>query len=291
MSLVRKLQVEVERTLKRIDEGLKDFDDLYDKVAGVDGAAQKQRLEGDLKTEIKKLQKLRDQVKTWAAGPEIKNKQQLTEAREKIERRMEAFKVVERETKTKAYSKEGLARTQALSEEERRKLKAREWVQDAVSKLGDQLDELEAELEVLAEAGGGGGGGARGKKDKETAARLESVVASHRLHVDKLEALTRLLDRGDVKPEEVRVAASVGSSRGVGSGRVGPSRVESIGGGGRERALRHPPAHQLPPVPLTTLAPTHIRPRPRARPSTPNERTHATIHTHSLTGRRGAGGR
>ena len=44
MSLVRKLQVEVERTLKRIDEGLKDFDDLYDKVAGVDGAAQKQRL-------------------------------------------------------------------------------------------------------------------------------------------------------------------------------------------------------------------------------------------------------
>ena len=153
---MRKLQVEVERTLKRIDEGLKDFDDLYDKVAGADGA-QKQRLEGDLKTEIKKLQKLRDQVKTWAAGPEIKNKQQLTEAREKIERRMECFKVVERETKTKAYSKEGLARTQALSEEERRKLKAREWMQDAVSKLGDQLEELEAEQEALAEAYGSGG--------------------------------------------------------------------------------------------------------------------------------------
>jgi CCR4-NOT transcription complex subunit 3 len=274
MSLVRKLQVEVERTLKRIDEGLKDFDDLYDKVAGVDGAAQKQRLEGDLKTEIKKLQKLRDQVKTWAAGPEIKNKQQLTEAREKIERRMEAFKVVERETKTKAYSKEGLARTQALSEEERRKLKAREWVQDAVSKLGDQLDELEAELEVLAEAGGGGGGGARGKKDKETAARLESVVASHRLHVDKLEALTRLLDRGDVKPEEVRVwpAASVGA------GRVEPARFESSQtsprsiGGGRERAPRHPPATNSCPTPNYTH--THTLTRAPALPL----QTHATIH-------------
>ena len=175
MSLVRKLQVEVERTLKRIDEGLKDFDDLYDKVAGVDGAAQKQRLEGDLKTEIKKLQKLRDQVKTWAAGPEIKNKQQLTEAREKIERRMEAFKVVERETKTKAYSKEGLARTQALSEEERRKLKAREWVQDAVSKLGDQLDELEGELEALAEAAGRRFGGDVADRQSRTATRKTAV--------------------------------------------------------------------------------------------------------------------
>ena len=265
----------MERTLKRIDEGLKDFDDLYDKVAGVDGAAQKQRLEGDLKTEIKKLQKLRDQVKTWAAGPEIKNKQQLTEAREKIERRMEAFKVVERETKTKAYSKEGLARTQALSEEERRKLKAREWVQDAVSKLGDQLDELEAELEVLAEAGGGGGG-ARGKKDKETAARLESVVASHRLHVDKLEALTRLLDRGDVKPEEVRddacvvgpawpAAASVASA---GLSRADRARVDRRRRG-RERALAPPAAdsrRRLPPD-----LPNH--PRTRALSHTLNRST------------------
>jgi CCR4-NOT transcriptional regulation complex NOT5 subunit len=33
---------------------------------------------------IRLPQKLRDQVKTWAAGPEIKNKQQLTEARDQL---------------------------------------------------------------------------------------------------------------------------------------------------------------------------------------------------------------
>ena len=81
MAAVRKLQNDVDRTLKKIDEGLKDFDDMYEKVQASDGP-QKLRLEGDLKTEIKKLQKLRDQVKTWAAGPEIKNKQQLLDARE-----------------------------------------------------------------------------------------------------------------------------------------------------------------------------------------------------------------
>lgn len=43
--------------------------------------ALKEKHEADLKKEIKKLQRFREQVKSWAASGEIKNKQPLLEAR------------------------------------------------------------------------------------------------------------------------------------------------------------------------------------------------------------------
>ena len=45
----------------------------------------KEKFEADLKKEIKKLQRYRDQIKTWAASSEIKNKEPLMEVRRKIE--------------------------------------------------------------------------------------------------------------------------------------------------------------------------------------------------------------
>ena len=54
------------------------------------------------------MQRLRDQIKTWLASGEIKDKSTLMDNRKLIETQMERFKIVERETKTKAYSKEGL---------------------------------------------------------------------------------------------------------------------------------------------------------------------------------------
>jgi CCR4-NOT transcriptional regulation complex NOT5 subunit len=47
--------------------------------------SQKEKLELDLKTQIKKLQRLRDQIKTWVAGNEIKDKSALLENRKLIE--------------------------------------------------------------------------------------------------------------------------------------------------------------------------------------------------------------
>lgn len=41
----------------------------------------KEKYEGDLKKEIKKLQRLRDQVKSWLGSSEVKDKTLLTEAR------------------------------------------------------------------------------------------------------------------------------------------------------------------------------------------------------------------
>lgn len=46
---------------------------------------QKEKLENDLKTQIKKLQRLRDQIKTWVASNDIKDKSVLLENRRLIE--------------------------------------------------------------------------------------------------------------------------------------------------------------------------------------------------------------
>jgi len=49
----------------------------------------KEKYEGDLKKEIKKLQRFRDQLKSWAANSDIKNKKPLLDAR-KVRRHMQA---------------------------------------------------------------------------------------------------------------------------------------------------------------------------------------------------------
>ena len=61
------------------------------------------------------MQRLRDQIKTWLASGEIKDKSTLMDNRKLIETQMERFKIVERETKTKAYSKEGLTNSARVS--------------------------------------------------------------------------------------------------------------------------------------------------------------------------------
>lgn len=47
--------------------------------------AQKEKMELDLKAQIKKLQRLRDQIKTWAASNDIKDKTALIDNRKLIE--------------------------------------------------------------------------------------------------------------------------------------------------------------------------------------------------------------
>ena len=87
---LRKQQQEIDRTLKRIQEGLAAFESIYDKLQAQvimpsSQTSQKEKLEQDLKKEIKKLQRHRDQIKTWAARDDIKDKKPLIDARKAIE--------------------------------------------------------------------------------------------------------------------------------------------------------------------------------------------------------------
>jgi CCR4-NOT transcription complex subunit 3 len=81
----RKLQQEVDRCFKRVAEGITAFEGIFDKIQQTSNQAQKEKLEDALKREIKKLQRQRDQIKTWAASNEIKDKKPLLEQRKLIE--------------------------------------------------------------------------------------------------------------------------------------------------------------------------------------------------------------
>ncbi len=76
---------EIERCLKKVTEGVETFEDIWQKVHNAANANQKEKYEADLKKEIKKLQRLRDQIKSWIASAEIKDKSNLLEYRKLIE--------------------------------------------------------------------------------------------------------------------------------------------------------------------------------------------------------------
>jgi len=81
----RKLQQDIDKTFKKVSEGIQAFEAIFDKIQQTTNASQKEKLEDNLKREIKKLQRHRDQIKTWAAGNEIKDKKLLLEQRKLIE--------------------------------------------------------------------------------------------------------------------------------------------------------------------------------------------------------------
>ena len=84
------------------DTGVELFESIYEKMQAATHLPQKEKrvslhipalarrssvrtVENDLKTQIKKLQRLRDQIKTWLASNEVKDKGPLTETRKLIE--------------------------------------------------------------------------------------------------------------------------------------------------------------------------------------------------------------
>lgn len=76
---------EIDRCLKKVTEGVETFEDIWQKVHNATNSNQKEKYEADLKKEIKKLQRLRDQIKSWIASAEIKDKSSLLDNRRLIE--------------------------------------------------------------------------------------------------------------------------------------------------------------------------------------------------------------
>ncbi|KAI3822727.1 hypothetical protein L1987_10324 [Smallanthus sonchifolius] len=195
MGASRKLQIEIDRVLKKVQEGVDVFDSIWNKVYDTDNANQKEKFESDLKKEIKKLQRYRDQIKTWIQSSEIKDKKALMDARKLIEKEMERFKICEKETKTKAFSKEGLGQQPKTDPKEKAKSETRDWLNNTVSELESQIDSYEAEMEGLSVK--------KGKTRPPRLTHLESSIARHKAHIMKLELILRLLDNDELNPEQV----------------------------------------------------------------------------------------
>lgn len=119
--------------------------------------------------------------------------------------RMESFKALEKEIKTKAFSKEGLILATKLDPAEQAKAEARQILEGYVDSLSRQIEQAEAEIELLqANAGSGkkktkSGGGAHGERERELERQNERAA----WHVEKLEAVMRMLENGKVTPDQV----------------------------------------------------------------------------------------
>ena len=177
---------EIERVMKKVDEGVELFDEIWEKVYAAEQQNQKEKYEMDLKKEIKKLQRLRDQIKTWIGSSDVKDKDDLIEARKLIETKMEQFKVCEKETKTKTYSKEGLARAERLDPGERAKLDTESWIRDYIEQLQQLVEDADVEIERLS----------AGKGKKTNKAQIDDLmhhIAQHKFHIHKLEGIIRLV--------------------------------------------------------------------------------------------------
>lgn len=196
----RKLQGEIERCLKKVSEGVETFNDIWEKVHNATNSNQKEKYEADLKKEIKKLQRLRDQIKTWVASNEIKDKRVLLENRKLIETQMERFKVVERETKTKAYSKEGLGAAAKLDPAQKDKDEITSWLSQNIDSLNLQIDQFECEIEGLQLKN-------KKKIDKDKQERVEELkgwLEKHRFHITRLETLMRMVDNDAIDVDQIR---------------------------------------------------------------------------------------
>jgi CCR4-NOT transcription complex subunit 3 len=180
----RKLQAEIDRTLKKVQEGIDKFQEILEKFNQTsNNQTTRDKCEAELKQEIKRLQRLRDQIKGWIAGNEVKDKCKLEDARKLIESKMELFKSVERETKTKAYSKEGLTINKQDPEVVRKK-RSMDWVQRQIKILNEENEKREAEIESLQSAG------KKKKADpdkKNKTEKLRQVINKHMEQIKHLE--------------------------------------------------------------------------------------------------------
>lgn len=113
---------------------------------------------------------------------------------------MEKFKAVEKEMKTKAFSKEGLSAAAKLDPKEQEKAEACDFLANMVEELDHQVEALEAEEETLNATV------KKGKKDSAKADRLAELARlteRHKWHQGKLELLLRSLQNGNVETEQV----------------------------------------------------------------------------------------
>ncbi|KAL0225423.1 hypothetical protein RCL1_003335 [Eukaryota sp. TZLM3-RCL] len=202
MSQLRKLLNEIERTQKRVEEGAIEFEDIWARVHEAPTAAQREKHEAELKKTIKKLQRYRDQIRTWIGSSEIKDKRNLEEGRKRIEVLMERFKIIERQSKTKAYSREGLA--QAAEDEETLKVQVLiEWFQRMISELEGQVEQHEANIETISARKRGSKKMKQDDLDEIESAKFK--MERHRHHIKQMELIMRLLTNGDINPDAVEL--------------------------------------------------------------------------------------
>ena len=199
----RKLQQEVDRVFKKINECLEIFNSYYERHEScTNNPSQKDKLESDLKREVKKLQRLREQIKSWQSSPDIKDKDSLLDYRRSVEIAMEKYKAVEKASKEKAYSNISLKKSETLDPQERERRDISEYLSQMIDELERQYDSLQVEIDKLL---------LLNKKKKtssttndEKKEQYKRFQARYRWHQQQMELALRLLANEELDPQDVK---------------------------------------------------------------------------------------
>lgn len=196
----RRLQQEFDKLQKKVAEGMQQFEDIHEKIGATENPSLKEKLEGDLRKEIKKLQRSRDQVKQWLGdGSNKLDRGILLELRSRIEGAMERFKEVEKVLKMKQFSNEGLEMQTKLGArglDEAKKNEAARYITEVLEELTRQTELLQAEVS----------GHMHKKKLSAAQAAVDELaekIERNNFHVAKLEHVLRSLENDHLEPERI----------------------------------------------------------------------------------------
>ena len=147
---------------------------------GAELKEKKEKFETELKKDLKKVQRFRDQIRTWQ-GSDLKIdsglQAQMEKMRKTIESHMERFKEQERKSKTKPFSTGALNAAKTKQNKNDPKYKTLAWVNNAMQKLQEFGDLVEADIESLS----------GGKSKASRRAELDDKKLFFDTHVEKLE--------------------------------------------------------------------------------------------------------
>jgi CCR4-NOT transcription complex subunit 3 len=187
MSKSRQIQQEIEKKLQQVEEGSANFGSILKKLQGTVNAPQKERLENELKKEIKRLQKIRESLKALESQ-EPRLRQRMVEAKKKIEELMEVHKQSERDSKVKAFSREGLSNASRMDPQEESRNEMREMIKNLQGSIQDKINMKEGEIERYRSA--------RTRPPQFEEANRYMRAASN--HLDRLEQVLRLVENDSV---------------------------------------------------------------------------------------------
>ena len=193
MSKQRQLHQEIEKKLTLVDEGYTTFHQTLKKIQSAVTQTQKERFETELKKEIKKLQRHRENLRNYESQ-DTRYRSKVTEARRKIEELMELYKQTERESKTKAFSKEGLNSYPKPDPQEEEKEEMRDMIKSLQGDFQDKINAKETEIERI-----------RNSKNRNNYNQEELLkqLKAFRYHFEKLEFVLRSIENDCASLEQI----------------------------------------------------------------------------------------
>lgn len=177
--------------------------DLNGQVLDRNLESQKEKLENDLKREIKKLQKNRELIKNWQLNDTVEvvvTRNKLQEYRKMVEEAMEKYKEVEKSSKMKSFSNQSimlasLEESQNLSKEA---IEVIGFIEESIEEVSTQIETLELEYDKLS-----------GKKIKKNSSveserqEIENFLNIDKFHLERFEKIIEYIKQKQIDPNLV----------------------------------------------------------------------------------------